>query len=223
MPKPPAPAPAKAAPATGGAYSAAFDQNDLPKEWKLVNPDENRWTMQPKRKSVMLITQKGSCPNLKDGKNQLVLERSLPSDDFELIVRVTSHFEVPGSMLAANLVRDEDNYFSLQLYSDNYLGQTRHAVYFAKRFQGQDTGHYRADVEGARDAYLKIVREGSEYSGSYALIDSATPATPDKLKWVSLGTLPWIHLQPKLVLCGANYADAPEVSAEFFSVTVGPK
>jgi hypothetical protein len=35
--------------------------------------------------------------------------------------------------------------------------------------------------------------------------------------------MPWIRLQPKLLLCATNYQDAPEVSAEFFSVTLRPK
>jgi hypothetical protein len=223
MQRPQTPAPPKPAPQTGAGYSGLFDQSELGKEWKLLNPDANRWEMQPKRKSIMLITHKGGCPNLKDGKNQLMLDRDLPADDFELVVKVASHFEVSGSFLAVNLVKDESNYFLIELYSENYLGEHRHSIYFTKHFEGQDAGHFQSVVGAARDAYLRITREGSQYSGSYALIDPAKPVGADQLQWVNLGTMPWIRLQPKLLLCAANYQDAPEVSAEFFSVTLRPK
>jgi hypothetical protein len=209
--------------AASGAYSSAFDQNDLGKEWKILNPDENRWTMQPKRKSIMLITQKGGCPDTKDGKNQLVFDRDLPADDFEVIVKVATHFQVRGSYLAIALIRDEANYFRLVFQSEIDSYGRGHVFYFQKLFQGQLTGSYRADVGAAQDAYIKIERDGNEYTGSYALIDPAKPAAADPLQWINLGTLPWIRLQSKLLLCAANFEDAPEVSAEFFTVAVHRK
>src|SRR5712691_4019033 len=52
---------------SGAYYSGAFDGSNINREWKIVNPDPARWTMQPRNKSVMIITQKGPCFNIKNG------------------------------------------------------------------------------------------------------------------------------------------------------------
>src|SRR5712691_8373849 len=76
-PEPPKPADSQAPrpPASSsGDLFVTFDGADLPRDWKIVNPDAARWTTQP-RKSVLLISQKSPCPNSKDGKNLLLLDK----------------------------------------------------------------------------------------------------------------------------------------------------
>jgi hypothetical protein len=203
--------------APGAYYSGTFDGNELGKEWKLVNPDPNRWTMQPKRKSIMMITQSGACPS-KDGKNQLILDKELPPEDFEVVVKASVRLQGDGNSISMVLLSDDANYFRVILQQDYYQ-----RVYFQKVFQSQVTGNFSAD-KTAGEIYLKIARAGNEYTGSYATIEPAKPASADEVQWMGLGTLPWIRFQGKLALCAENFKpQAPEVSAEFYSVVIRKK
>ena len=218
-PKRPSPTVTKPEPAAPGVYySGNFDGNDLGKEWKLLNPDPARWTMQPKRKSIMMITQAGACPYTKDAKNQLILDKELPPEDFEVIVKASAaRFQGVGNRIAMVLFNDEANYFWVVVQREDYHP---YHVYFQKVFQGQVTGSLAADATSATEIYLRIAREGNEYSGSYSTIDPAKPVSADQVQWIGLGTLPWIRFQGKLALCAGNFQAAPEVSAEFYSVVI---
>ena len=70
---------------------------------------------------------------------------------------------------------------------------------------------------------LVSVRDGNQYSGFLAAVDPANPFDPAKIPWTQLGTLPGIRFTGKLALCAVNYQDAPEASAEFYSVTIWPR
>jgi len=159
--------------APGVYYSGTFDGNALSKEWKLVNPDPARWTMQPKRKSIMIITQKGGCLG-KDSKNQLFLDKELPADDFEVIVKASAQFQGQGTQVLMYLFTDEANHLVAFLQQQGGVI----ATHFQKYFQGQQNGAFQADV-GAHDIYLKMDRESNEYSGYFATIDPAKPANVD--------------------------------------------
>jgi hypothetical protein len=222
-PQPLLPQAAKPEPAAPGMfYAGNFDGSDLGKEWKLVNPDPDRWTMQPKRKSIMMITQPGGCPYKKDAKNELILDKDLPQGDFEVIVKASARFQAPGNRIAMILFQDEANYFWTVLQKDGSYGYP-HNLYFQKIFQGQTTGTFSKDTNYAGDVYLKIDRDGNEYTGSYAMIDPAKPGSTDQVQWTALGTLPWIRFQGRLALCADNFQAAPEVSAEFYSVAIRKK
>jgi len=174
--------------------------------------------MQPKRKSIMIITQKGGCLG-KDSKNLLVLDKELPTEDFEVIVRASAQFQGAGTQIAMFFFNDEANHIA------EYLEQDSNAVrtYFQKVFQGQLNGQLHADV-AAHDIYLKMDRDSNEYSGYFATIDPAKPVNVDQIQWVKLGTLPWIHFQPKLALCACiGWGEPPQVSAEFYSVLIRKK
>jgi len=215
---PPPPVTKSEAAAPGVYYSGTFDGNALGKEWKLVNPDPARWTMQPKRKSIMIITQKGGCLG-KDSKNLLVLDKELPADDFEVIVRASAQFQGEGTQVLMYLFTDEANYIVATLQQDRYAI----ATHLSKVFQGQVNGQFGADV-GTHDIYLKVARDGNEYSGYFATIDPAKPADVNQIQWKGLGTLPWIRFQPKLALCACTgWGDPPQVSAEFYSVVIRKK
>jgi hypothetical protein len=216
---PPPPVTKSEAAAPGVYYSGTFDGNALGKEWKLVNPDPARWTMQPKRKSIMIIAQKGGCLG-KDSKNQLVLDKELPTEDFEVVVRASAQFQGDGTEIQMFLFNDESNFILADLWQGGGSTFTR----FEKYFQGQLNGEFRADVHGAHDVYLKMDRDSNEYSGYFATIDPAKPVNVDQVQWVKLGTLPWIHFQPKLALCACiGWGDPPQVSAEFYSVLIRKK
>jgi hypothetical protein len=194
-----------------------FDGEKLPAGWKILNEDRDRWTMQPKRKSILIETQTTSC-SPKDGKNLLVLDKPLPTGDFEVTVKGQFMLQRAGNQIAVYLYKDDANYFWIPLDHDGY----HQYVYFQKYFGGAKTGDFSKGVDGHWNALLRIVRDGNFYTGSYVM-DPENPQDLDKAQWVSLGTLPWIGLQGQLMLCAHNYKDAAGVAAEFFTVTVRRK
>jgi hypothetical protein len=209
----------------GVLYQGAGDE--LPPKWKLVNPDPARWTMEPRRKAIMIITKKGPCLDMKDGKNLLLLDKQLPSGDFEVIVKASAKFQGHGNEIALILFNDELNYFWLPL-QNRYPGALHPPatfVDFQKVFQGQVSGTFSAS--SSNDVYLKIGRDGNEYSGYFANMDDPEkPENVDQIQWTKLGTLPWIRFQGKLALCAVNSTEAsvsPEVAANFYSVLIRKK
>src|SRR5207249_2996171 len=88
------------------------------------------------------------------------------------------------------------------------------SVSFQKVLQGQVTGDLGANSSDR--VYLKMDREGNDYSGYFANLDPAKPDNVDQIQWTKLGTLPGIRFQGKLALCAVNTReDSPEVAAEF--------
>jgi hypothetical protein len=179
--------------------------------------------MQPKDKSVMIISQKAPCFNMKEGKNILLLEKQLPADDFEVIVEASATLEGDGNQVAMGLFNDDVNYIWIQLqYFSAIQNPTPDRVYFQKLFNGQWAGSYESLSTG--HVYLKIERNGNDYSGYFANVDVKNPANVDQIQWVKLGTLPWIHFQGKLGFCAAkSSAEAADVSAKFYSVLIRKK
>jgi hypothetical protein len=208
----------------GGQGTMPFDGTTLSKEWKLINPVDDHWTMQPKRKSLLIATQRATCMSAKEGKNLLVLDRPLPGDDFEVTARVAAHFQTHGSQLGVALWSDDANYIWLTFQGDNQFGDLRRRTYFQKVSQGQVVSTYSQDIAGSDEVYLRIVREGNEYSGFLAAVEAAKPFDPVKIPWIQVGSVPGIRFTGKLALCAVNFEDgAPEVGAEFYSVTVRQK
>ena len=199
-----------------------FDGASLPKDWKLLNPVDDHWTMQPKRKSLLIASQRAPCVSAEAGKNFLVYDRPLPADDFEVAVRLSADFQAVGNQIAVALWSDDKNYFRVIFEGDSYSGLQRR-FYFQKVAQGQLAGSFVSDIGASKEIFLRILREGNEYSGFFAAVDPAHPFDPAKIPWVQLGTLPGIRFTGKLALCAVNFADgAPEVGVEFYSVTIRP-
>jgi len=215
--------PAVNSPPPAPAPGFLFDGASLPKDWKFLNPVEDHWTMQPKRKSLLIATQRAPCVSAEAGKNFLVYDRPLPADDFEVVVRASVDLQAVGNQIAAALWSDDKNYFVITFQGDNYGGVQRRS-FFQKVAQGQVVGSFPRDIGASKEIYLRILHDGNEYSGFFAAVDPANPFDPAKIPWMQLGTLPGIRFTGKLALCAVNYLDgAPEVGAEFYSVTIRPR
>ena len=216
--KPP-PSPAASGPAPA-VY--LFDGKELNRDWKLLNPDADKWTMQPKRKSIMIETQTGSCLDPKTGKNLLVLNKQLPTEDFEVIVKASIQAQVQGNQISMILSSDPTNYFWILFNRTGWINGPM-SVYFQKISQGQQAGSFE-NIVGTSSFYFRIVRDGNTYSGYYSNMDPSKPEDIDKIAWTGLGTFPWIRFQPKQLALCANNSQAPlGVAAEFYSVVIRKK
>jgi len=217
--------PAAKPPAAGVLFSEGFAGSKLAADWKLMNADEQRWTLQPNKKSLLIITQNGLLTDSKNLKNYLLLNRELPADDFELIVEESLQIQGVGNYAGTALFSDDKNYFWLDLQGDPWGDNIARTPYFSKIFQGKATnfgGERRfGRASQLEHIFLKVEREGNQYSGYYAYTDK--PTGIEEIAWVKLGTLPWINFHGKLMLAAANFQDGPEVSAEYYSVLIRKK
>ena len=236
-PKPrPAPTPKKptvvatsdntgAAVAPGGAGGSYSGSHLGAPDWELRNPDPQRWTLHPKKGSLLIQTPNGSLSDSKSLKNWLIFNKALPADDFEIIVEASIQMQGAGNYVAIALFADDQNYLFVDFQGDDVCG-IRRTPYFSKVFQGKATslaGEQRCGGVAAQPEriFLKIERQEDTYSGFYAYEDQ--PTTVDQIKWGRIGSLPWINFHGKLVLLAANYREAPEVAAEFYSVLIRKK
>jgi TIR domain len=228
IPKP-APAPVPPSPITppsppGVYFADDFARKELGRDWKVMNPDPNKWTIQPAQKSLLIVAQTGSLADPKNLKNWLILDKDPPADDFEAIVEASFQIQGRGNSVSAALFQDGQNYISIGLSGEKWSYNLSRAPRFLQRSQGRVTsdlfGEHKADAAQAPERFLfKIDRVGNQYSGFYAFSDKS--AKIDQIAWRNLGTVAWINFKGKLVLSAANSQDGdPEVPAEFHSVRI---
>jgi hypothetical protein len=190
-----------------------------------MNGDPQRLALQPNKKSLLIIAQTGLLTDSKTLKNYLMLNRDLPADDFEVIVEASLQIQGVGNAAGIALFGDDQNYLWVGFQGDQWGGNIARTPYFSKVFQGKGTnftGERRFGLASQLEhIFLKIEREENQYSGFYAYADK--PMSIEEIPWAKMGTLPWISFHGKLMLAAANYQDAPEVSAEFYSVLIRKK
>jgi len=215
-------------PIRAGADSYTFSENKLPPEWIMMNADPQKWVMQPRQKSLLIITQTGSFSDSKTSKNRLTLNRALPSNDFEVIVTASIQIQGAGNELGVVLFKDDQNYIFVKFSGEPWGYNIDRTARFGKIFVGEGGGSLVNDRRGfgkaeqAEPILLKIDRRGNQYDGYYSYAEGRDQKV-DEVKWTKMGTLPWINFDGKLVLYAANFKDAPEVAAEFYSVQIRPK
>lgn len=209
---------------TSAYFSDQFAGKSLASEWALMNPDPQKFTMQPEQKSLLIVTQKGVLSDSKNLKNWLVLNKELPSGDYEIVVKASLQIQGAGNEVAITLFADDKNYLSLAYIGDWELAHIHRTPHFTHTSQGATaadfTGNQRLDAASEPECiFLKIDRNGNQYTGSYAFAQN--PADNNPAQWTKIGTVPWINFHGKLVLSASNVADnGPGVAAEFHSVTI---
>lgn len=201
--------------------SDRFDGRLLPGHWTVMNADPKKWTMQPDKKSLLIVAQTGRLSDSKNLKNWVVLNKDLPSGDFEATVEASLQIQQIGNYVLAGLYADDRNYFALTFSGDPYglnIARTAHFEHMSEGNSNRLDGAQRYGVQDKPERiFFKLERSGNQYSGSVAFAD----ATKDgELQWLKIGTLPHIGFNGKLVLAGANFQDAPSVAAEFYSVAI---
>ncbi|MFL5088415.1 MAG: hypothetical protein ACJ8FP_26655, partial [Xanthobacteraceae bacterium] len=225
-PVPSPPSPPITRPTPGVYFFDDFATKELGRDWKMMNADPNKWTLQPAQKSLLIVTQTGSLADPNNLKNWLVLDKDLPTTDFEVIVEASIQIQGRGNNVSAALFQDEQNYIWIGLSGDkaSYLSR---APRFLQRSQGKVTSDlFGENSNGAAQAperlVFKINRTANQYSGFYAYGDQS--ATTDQIAWKNLGTVAWINFKGKVVLSAANDKDNdPEIGAEFHSVLIRKK
>jgi hypothetical protein len=223
-----------------------FSGDKLNPSWKVLDPNPSKWTLQSNKRSLLIITERGSISgSFRNLKNQFVLDRSMPKRNYEVIAKAS--FQIQGTLnrISIALFRDDENFLELSYWgepvSDTLFSGGRvhddfyRTVSFVKEEGGQRhslTSTKDKAAKGPSDSprpfLLKIERDGNQYTGYYAPFSPARPPQNiDDVSWVKIGTHALINFDGKLSLWANNgNADIyqkgppPEVAAEFDFVLV---
>jgi tetratricopeptide (TPR) repeat protein len=207
------------APKASNAYfSDDFIGTALTRDWTMMNPDPKKWTIEPGKKSLLIVTQTGTSS--KDTKNWLTLNKELPSGDFEVIVEASFQIQGVGNYISVVLWADDQNYIGVGFSGDPWGSNIARTLHFSELFEGKRSsfdGERRfGQAQAPEHIFMKIDRKVNEYSGYYAYGESV-----NQISWSKMGTLPWINFRGKLGIVAANMSDdAPAVAAEVQSVVI---
>jgi len=230
----------------GGAAKTAYFVDDfsgdkLKPHWKILDPNPGKWTLQPGKNSLLIITEKGSIAGSnRNLKNQFVLDLGMPKGNYEIIVKASMQIQGTGNTISIGLFRDDDNFLEL-----SYWGRPSSNIGFPDGVVDVDfyrTRMFVKEERGKRFAFmkettppskgpsispqtflLKIERDGNQYTGSFAFLNPARPPQPiDDVSWIKVGTHAWIDFDSKFSLWARNIpgnivgkGPPPEVAAEF--------
>ena len=214
-------------------FEERFDGEALPPAWQLNTPDPLRWKYQVDTNTLLIVTQKGSVRGADQSlKNQFVLNKVIPEDNVEVIVKASIQIQGQQNSLSFVLWEDDDNYLEIGFKGFKHGYNVRRSPFFTKELQGQRNkieaatkGH--GGVQAPEIVYLKIDRRGNKYSGYYAYGNDSVETTLDTLEWVEIGTHAWIDFKGRPALwadngTGTHYGSgaSPEVPAEFDYVLI---
>jgi hypothetical protein len=218
-----------------------FSGDKLKSDWKVLDPNPSKWTLQSNKSSLLIITEEGSISgSFRNLKNQFVLDRSMPKGNYEVIAKAL--FQIQGTLnsMSIALFRDDENFLELSYWGkpandalfsrDQVDDDFYRTVSFVKEEGGQRkplTVMKDKAAKGPSDSpqplLLKIERDGHQYTGYYAPFSPARPPQNiDDVSWLKIGTHALIDFDGKLSLW-ANNGNAkiyrkgppPEVAAEF--------
>lgn len=214
-----------AANSAGIYFQDEFTSAKLNPDWQVRAADLLRWKQQAKAGSLLITTQKGSIRGGDSSlKNQFVLNRIVPEENFEIIVKAAIQIQGQQNSLSVALWQDNDHYLEIGYRGFIHGNNIRRSPYFSKEVQGQ-RNLMEGSVKGyggvleMEVVYLKIERMGNKFIGSYAYGDPATQL--QDLRWTKIGTHVWIDFYGRPALWADNGAGtAPEVPVEFDYVLI---
>lgn len=90
----------------------------------------------PDKKSLLIVAQTGRLSDSKNLKNWVVLNKDLPSGDFEATVEASLQIQQIGNYVLAGLFADDRNYFALTFSGDPYGLNIARAAHFEHMSEG---------------------------------------------------------------------------------------
>jgi beta-xylosidase len=189
--------------APAGGWADGFDIPTLDSRWFWVNEDPSHWSLTERPGFMRITAQEG-------GKN--VLLQAAPADDYVIETRLL--FEPTQNIQRAGLFifQDWDNSLALiRAYCDyGPPSCPGNAIYFDHVEAGQGVGsNFATTTPYTSDTYLRIVRQGQEYTGY---------VSEDDVHWTLIGThVTEADFAPTAIGLRADYASlgAGEIPADF--------
>ena len=194
-------------------WTDIFDVEELDSKWSWIREDPNHWSLTNQLGFMQITVQHGSIwRETNDAKNLLL--RNAPEGDFELETRLIfkpgHNFQFAGLLV----YEDDDNWMRLGRAFcgfDPPICAGGNGIYYHHEEEGVDAGgtNYAMTTTVEGEAYLRIVRHGSVYTGYVS--ENGTNWTLVGTHKIASGMVPL-----KVGLIAENMQDSqPQIPAEF--------
>jgi len=206
-------------PATGAgnAWVDDFDSPVLDSRWGWIREDTSLWSLDANSGVLRLRTHAGSLLYDNDNARNLLLQDA-PDGEFMIETHVMftplNNFQIAGLLIYL-----DDNHFLMlgRAYCDvTANGCVGNAIYFDYE-EGLLTLNHVLSTSQMNEAYLRVVREGTRYTGYYS-IDGQTWQEVGSFRTFSLNTS---AVRVGLVACGDTDSGSVAALFGYFALTSG--
>lgn len=185
---------------TYDVWTDKFSDSTLNQQWSWLNEDPTHWSLSANPGFLRIITQQDSSVNQ--------LTQAAPIGDFEIRARLlftpTQNFHFAG----LSVYLDAENQLAIGRAFSNKDGDVGNGIYFDSVVGNvvSDT-NYSITTTLDSEAYLRLVREGTDYSGFVSM---------NGTEWTELGTHS-AEYQPAYIgnFAHNNLQDITELPADF--------
>lgn len=208
----PAPIPPTATPVveTHGRFRDDFD-GVLAAGWSWVREDPTHWNLTDAPGALRIVLQPGGIGSIASSPANNLLLRQAPEGDFEIATLV--HFTPTSNYQSAGLLIYQDDANAVQFgraFCSAPGGCAGNGIYFDRAQHGEFDENYATAMTNPSEAYLRLRREGTTYTGNYS---------EDGANWIVIGqhTADLTSLRVGLI---AAQAYAAETTADFDYFTI---
>lgn len=193
--------------AISASWSDDFDSPALSSRWSWIREDPARWNLTSEPGLLRITTQQGS---LRSFSARNILIQDVSAGDYQIETHVT--FTPTENIQTAGLIayQDDGSYVALlRAYCGFVPACAGNAIYFDHVEQGEFIGgNFAMPTAAPGEAYLRLVRHGSAFSGYFSA---------DGIAWVPMGTHTYFGPSPTRVGLHAlnNDFGAAEIPADF--------
>ncbi len=200
-----------------GTWVDDFDSPILGSRWAWIREDTSLWSLDANSGVLRLRTHTGGLLYDNDNARNLLLQDA-PNGDFTIETHVmftpARNFQMAGLLIYL----DDDHFLMLgRAYCDvTASGCVGNAIYFDYE-EGRLTLKHVLSTSQMNEAYLRVVREGNQYTGYYS---------GDGQTWQEIGSFTPFHLETSavrvgLVACGDTGSGSVTALFDYFALTSG--
>ncbi len=178
--------------------------------WTWIRKDATHVSVTARPGYLRMVTQYGGLLNWGDNAKNLML-RKPPAGNFVISTRVEFTPSVDFQVAGILVYQDDDNFLQLgRAYCDpKYEDCYGNGIYYDHEEGGTFLGHHAISTTVTSNAYLKIARQGQDYTAYYS---------GDGKSWTNVGTWTMSSAFKPLYVgltVNDNYCWAPQIPADF--------
>lgn len=193
------------------SLNAEFNQAKLDAGWAFFREDKANWQLGTPPGTLTLNATVGSLARTDNTMTNL-LAKAAPSYDYELRTKLGFSPDEDGESAGLIVHADDDNYFSI---SREVNAQGKKFVVKSESVGNLKTMGSFSDSLSSGEVYLKIVRQGNDYSAFFSA---------DGENWTTVASAPGLSLsQPKVGLFATKLkSGSTEAKASFDYIRCSP-
>jgi len=179
--------------------------------WSWMREDPTHWNQTDAPGTLRIVLQPGGIGSIASSPANNLLLRQAPEGDFEIVTLV--HFTPTSNYQFAGLLIYQDDANAVQFgraFCSAPGGCAGNGIYFDRAQHGEFGENYATATTNPSEAYLRLRREGTTYTGIYS---------EDGANWIVIGEHR-ADLTPLRVGLIAAQAYAAETTADFDYFTI---